>query len=72
LFEAFPRPGELLGRILSLPAGRPLRDRAVNEMAALTVTAHSRLRRYRDVSRVGGHVRLPCFPSGLPVVQRGV
>jgi hypothetical protein len=35
LFEAFPRLGELLGRILSLPLGAPPRDRAVNEMAVL-------------------------------------
>jgi hypothetical protein len=35
LFEAFPRLGELLGRILSLPPGTPVRDRAVNEMAVL-------------------------------------
>jgi hypothetical protein len=35
LFEAFPRLGELLDRILSLPPGAPARDRAVREMAAL-------------------------------------
>jgi len=35
LFEACPRLGELLDRILSLPLGAPLRDRAVNEMAVL-------------------------------------
>jgi hypothetical protein len=35
LFEGFPRLGELLDRILSLPLGAPPRDRAVNEMAVL-------------------------------------
>jgi hypothetical protein len=35
LFEAYPRLGDLLDRILRLPSGDLLRDRAVNEMPVL-------------------------------------